>query len=231
MKVNTDRPNSALLRIMEDQSTVLFLDANFFIPPDRSCMGVKPIAFSRHKEKWLDPIFDSFSNLAVHETVYDELVQRNTKEYVDEKINKIPELLRIYYDAELTDYERKLLRTYINKLAVHSLYIPENDNAKDRGEVRSLSYMAVKRYLYFAANDDLPRRLIEEADKLRTGLDGMSFLHVYDMIYFLYKKNCYDNKALRTLYKYLYRLTDREKTMNPEWSTFLECMDALYFED
>lgn len=228
MKVDTEIQNLSLLRIMEDQSTVVFLDANFFIPPDRSNMKVKAIEFGWYKVKWLDPLFDSFPNLAIHETVYDELVQSNTKKYADEKKNNDPALLKVYYDADLTHYESRMLLTYINKLAVYSLYNPERDNAKDRGEVRSLSYMAVKRYLYFASNDDLPRRLIGGADKLQTGLDGMSFLCVYDVIYFLYKKDCYDNKALRILYKYLYHLTAYEKKTNPEWGVFIECMDALY---
>lgn len=52
----------------------------------------------------------------------------------------------------------------IRKLAVFSEYIPERDNSKDRGEIRSLSYMAVKNYLYFAANDNLPIQLICNAE-------------------------------------------------------------------
>ena len=36
--------------------------------------------------------------------------------------------------------------------------------------------------------------------------------------------------ALRLLYKYLYFLTQREKTNNPDWGTFLLKMDALYSE-
>lgn len=39
--------------------------------------------------------------------------------------------------------------------------------------MRSLSFMAVKQFLYFAANDALPVRLIKDAAKLGTGLDDM----------------------------------------------------------
>ena len=53
-------------------------------------------------------------------------------------------------------------KTYISKIAVHSLYNPTRDNAQDRGEVRSLSFMAVKQFLFLAANDALPVRLIKE---------------------------------------------------------------------
>ena len=47
-------------------------------------------------------------------------------------------------------------------------------------------------------------------------------------VYYLYKKNKYDKKALRILYKYQYYLTNGDKRVNPEWGSFIEQMDALY---
>ncbi len=130
MKVDTGRQNPAFLSIMKNQRTIIFLDANFFIPPDRSHLGVKSIDFGWYKEKWLEPLFDSFINLGIHETVYAELVQSETKNYADGKKDSNPPLLKIYYDADLTNYERQLLSTYINKLSVYSLYNPDKDNTK-----------------------------------------------------------------------------------------------------
>lgn len=117
---------------------------------------------------------------------------------------------------------------YVSKLAVHSQYDPLRDNAKDRGEVRSLSFMAVKQYLFFAANDALPVRLIKDADKLNTGLDDMGIVQMYELIYYLYKTGKYENKQLRLLYKYQYYLSSNDKRMNPEWGVFVEQMDLLY---
>ncbi|WP_207720949.1 hypothetical protein [Clostridium gasigenes] len=37
-------------------------------------------------------------------------------------------------------------------------------------------------------------------------------------------------KAIRNLYKYMYRLTANEKRYNPEWVEFREKMDSLYLE-
>ena len=105
---------------------------------------------------------------------------------------------------------------------------PTRDNAKDRGEVRSLAFMAVKQFLYFAANDALPVRLIKDAAKLMTGLDDMQIVQMYELIYYLYKTGRYDNKALRILYKYQYYLTAGDKRINPEWGCFIEQMDFLY---
>lgn len=140
-------------------------------------------------------------------------------------------LLRLftqYKDAELNEAEQALMQAYISKLAEYSQYIPERDNAKDRGEVRSLSFMAVKRFLYFAANDTLPMNLIRKADELHTGLDDMELLEMYDVIYYLYCTRKYPPDGLRLLYKYEYYLTKQEKKMNLAWGEFIEKMNALY---
>ena len=60
--------------LFESDNQVIFLDTNFFITPCRSRMGAKPIVFSKYREYWLEPLFDAFSNLSIHETVYGGLV-------------------------------------------------------------------------------------------------------------------------------------------------------------
>lgn len=229
MKVDTKEVNPAFQSIIQNPGQKVFLDANFFIPPDRSEVAkVRAYSFTDFKECWLIPLLSEFTGLAIHESVYDELVANSVKEYADEQTSCIPSKLRIHYDSELSGLEEALRNTYINKIAVHSLYNPTRDNAKDRGEVRSLSFMAVKQFLYFAANDALPVRLIKDAAKLLTGLDDMQIVQMYELIYYLYKTGRYDNKALRILYKYQYYLTAGDKRINPEWGCFVEQMDLLY---
>lgn len=229
MKVDTKEVNPAFQSIIQNPGQKVFLDANFFIPPDRSEVAkVRAYSFTDFKECWLIPLLSEFAGLAIHESVYDELVADSIKEYADEQTSCIPSKLRIHYDSELSSSEEALRNTYINKIAVHSLYNPTRDNAKDRGEVRSLSFMAVKQFLYFAANDALPVRLIKDAAKLMTGLDDMQIVQMYELIYYLYKTGRYDNKALRILYKYQYYLTAGDKRINPEWGCFVEQMDLLY---
>lgn len=229
MKVDTKEVNPAFQSIIQNPGQKVFLDANFFIPPDRSEVAkVRAYSFTDFKECWLIPLLSEFAGLAIHESVYDELVADSIKEYADEQTSCIPSKLRIHYDSELSSSEEALRNTYINKIAVHSLYNPTRDNAKDRGEVRSLSFMAVKQFLYFAAYDALPVRLIKDAAKLLTGLDDMQIVQMYELIYYLYKTGRYDNKALRILYKYQYYLTAGDKRINPEWGCFVEQMDLFY---
>ncbi|MCR4658652.1 MAG: hypothetical protein K5770_20845 [Lachnospiraceae bacterium] len=230
MKADTQNINPALQSLFERPDQTVFLDANFFIPPDRSALGVKPYRFDHFREIWLDPLFSEFSGLSVHESVYLELVASSLKQYADDHTKAEPPRLKIHYDSGLSTEEQALLNYFIDRLALHSQYDPDRDNAKDRGEVRSLSYMAVKGYLYFAANDELPIRLIKEADRLDTGLDDMGIIQMYELIYYLATTGKYDTKALRLLYKYQYYLSARDKRVNPEWGIFMQQMDDLYSE-
>jgi hypothetical protein len=231
VKVNIEIANPALITIFKNQNIPIFVDTNLFIPPDRSKLGGIPISFKEYKLFWLDALFDSFTNLSIHESVYKELVQTDIISYIDEKINSNPKLLTIHYDKDLEGIEGQMLLTYLKSISKYSAYDLERDSKRDRAEVRSLAFMAVREFVYFASNDDLPRRLIEYAEKLKTGLDNLRLLSFYDIIYFLYKKNCYDNSKLRMLYKTLYFLTNFERKNNPNWDTFIKGMDKLYISN
>lgn len=230
MRIRTDKKNAALAALISDPELEVLLDANFFIPPDRSFLeGYGKIDFENFVSHWLEPVFSEFPALAIHESVYDELVQSNIRSFADSKINHQPCFLRLYKDSDLTQTEQMIRNTYLNKIAQHSKYIPGRDNSDDRGEIRSLSFMAAKRMIYFAANDGLPVRLVEMADILHTGLDDMSILQSYHVLFYLYHTGKYDNKKLKMLYKYQYFATEKERTTNPSWSEFTQKMDALYF--
>ena len=82
--------------------------------------------------------------------------------------------------------------------------------------------------MYFASNDKKANTLIDNADKLGTGLSDVSSIKFYELIYYLYKMELSDKHQLRALYKYLYNATKSEKSKNPEWHEFLKIMDALY---
>lgn len=230
MRVNVTEKNGALVSLFENPAQTIFLDANFLIPPDRTSVNpkCKPVSFLTYKNYWLNPIFDEFSGMAIHESVLEELVAEHIREYVQQKVKSEPSLLSVHRDSDLTDAERSVENTYIQKISKYSQYDPHLDNRKDRGEVKSLSYMATKGYLYFAANDNLPIRLIEQAEKLNTGLEGQAVIKMYEVLYYLYKTQKYSIDGIKALYKYQYRMTDREKRENPEWGEFISAMDRLY---
>ena len=124
---------------------------------------------------------------------------------------------------------RQMLRGSIEaKIYPYTNYQPQLNNHQDRGEVKTLAYIAVKGLLYFAAHDHNAIQLVEKAELLSTGLDTVQAIRMYEIIFFLYVKNTSIRKSLRMLYKYQYYLTKREKSTNPEWGVFIKDMESLY---
>ncbi len=228
MKVDLTSLNPALESIFSNPNQIITLDANFLIPPDRSKYAKISFDFEAFKRIWLDPIFEAFPNLAIHEAVYDEFHSTSVKRYVDTNINAIPTKLIVHKDSSLTLEERMLRSSIEEKIYPLTKYDPMLDNRDDRGEVKSLSYIAVKGLPYFAAHDSNAIKLIEKAEEWTTGLDNVQAIQMYEILFYLYRTNNRDKKSLRMLYKYQYYLTKHEKNTNPEWGQFIEAMEFLY---
>lgn len=228
MKVDLTSSNPALESIFSNPNQIITLDANFLIPPDRSKHAKISFDFEVFKRIWLDPIFEAFPNLAIHEAVYDEFNSTSVKLYVDTNINAIPTKLLVHMDSSLTPEEQMLRNTIEGKIYPLTKYDPMLNNRDDRGEVKSLAYIAVKGLPYFAAHDSNAIQLIEKAEEWTTGLDNVQAIKMYELIFYLYRTNCSDKKSLRMLYKYQYHLTKHEKNTNPEWGHFIEAMESLY---
>jgi len=79
-----------------------------------------------------------------------------------------------------------LLRNTIeDKISPLTYYDPKVDNKRDRGEVKSLAFVAIKGMLYFAAHDNQALLLIDKAEKWSTGLDNVQSIRMYELIYYL----------------------------------------------
>ncbi len=228
MKINLTHPNPAFISIIEAPKQIITLDANFLIAPDRSSITRIGIRFEQFREIWLDPIFNVFPNLAIHEAVYDELIGISCQDYIDEKRDKKPPEIIIHKDGSLTGVEKILRDSIESRIASHTKYEPLLDNKDDRGEVKSLSYIAVKGLLYFAANDNNAIQLIEKSEEWSTGLDNVQAIKMYELIYYLHRNDLADKTAMKMLYKYQYYLTNCEKSTNPSWGDFTSSMDRLY---
>lgn len=228
MKINLDNPSPALIGIIKNPTQIITLDANFLIPPYRSQITRKGISFKKFREIWLDPIFNAFPNLAVHEAVYEELVGISPQNYIDSKRDSVPQKIIIHEDSSLTEAEKILRDTIESRITSHTKYEPLLDNKDDRGEVKSLSYIAVKGLLYFASNDNNAIQLIEKSEEWSTGLDNVQAIKMNELIFYLYRTEVGDKTAMKMLYKYQYYLTEREKIANPSWGDFTSNMEKLY---
>jgi hypothetical protein len=228
MKVDVRTCNIALVRLIDDPTLHVTLDANFLIQPDRRPITPFCFKFTEYRSIWLDPIFQSFSSLAIHEAVRRELIDRHLVEFISAQESATPPRLVILRDSSLSEIEKALRDEIENRIHPLTKYDPALDNKDDRGEVKTLSYMAAKGLLHFATHDAQSLQLIEKAEDWNTGLDGIQAVRAYELIYYLCKKGNADRRSLRLLYKYQYHLTDKEKRDNPEWGEFYIAMESLY---
>lgn len=228
MKVSVNIPNPALLSLFANPNQIITLDSNFLIPPDRSRYAKRGFDFPLFKKVWLDPIFLAFPKLAIHESVHEEMIVSSIQSFIRTKLESTPPRIIIHEDKTLTTIEKVLRDSIEAKIYLHTNYEPLIDNRDDRGEVKSLAFIAVKGLLYFAAHDNNAIQLIEKAELWSTGLDNVQAIKMYELIYYLYALGLGDNQSLRMLYKYQYYLTDFEKKSNPEWGEFVTQMNVLY---
>ena len=229
MKISSKEANPSFSSLLDNPNQIITLDANFLIPPDRSSITTtRGFNFALFKTVWLDPIFAAFPMIAIHEAVDKELINANLREYVETLKTQNPPKIIIHTDSSLTDVEKILRDSIEERIYPFTNYDPKLDNKDDRGEVKSLSYIAVKGLLYFAAHDNTALQLIEKAEQWSTGLDNVKSVHMYELIFYLYVKELGDKQSLKMLYKYEYYLTDHEKRTNPEWGEFTNFMKALY---
>lgn len=234
MKVDTTAINPALCSIIEDYSQILPVDANFFIPFDRSrtIRGALPIAFASFKKFWLQPMFLTFPHLAIHDAVQKELISGPSKLFVQHEIDH--GRLLLLRDSDF-DEDRERYRLSVEKvIAAETAYEPELDNTDDRGEVKSLAYIATKPLTYFCSHDSRALRLLTSPLKESIGLAHVGSIQIYELLYYLRKMRMVHPedgvKGLKMIYKYLYYATYTERQYNPEWGQFMDQMDKLYLE-
>ncbi|SDE85845.1 hypothetical protein [Sporomusa acidovorans] len=233
MKLNqvlkTQNPSIAML--LSNPNMPIIADANIFIPPDRSKVNSKVPAwkFEPFRDIWLLPIIKTFPNICMHEAVYNEVLG-SSRVFVDAEMAKIPPTIKMLRDTDLTEIEMAYRNTIEPKIAKYTEYNPTLDNASDRGEVKSLAYMATKSLIYFCSRDARALRLIEEAEQLETSLDDISSVRAFEIIHLLIRYGNGVQENLRSLYKYLYYITKTDKECNPSWDEFNNIMNQLYPE-
>ena len=111
MRVNLKKANLSLVSIFENPNQIITIDANFLIPPNRSRYAKKSFNFALFKKVWIEPIFNEFPKLAIYESVYDELVGMELRNYVENLRQENPPKIIIHFDSELTEIERFLRDT------------------------------------------------------------------------------------------------------------------------
>lgn len=175
---------------------VLF-DANIFMVGISERVSDERFSFENMKQLYLIPLFESFTDIYVHEEVYREL-DDEARAFIDSYKGRN---VTIVDEDGLYGKDPKYTMTF-NHIARHELIQYERGRSKDRGEVYSLAYAAYHEMNYFCSREIMVDNVARELDDLQNVR-----IITFDVILFsayVYYAGRHDNshsKGLKALYK------------------------------
>lgn len=175
----------------------ILFDANIFMVRISERTSDKNCSFENMKQLYIKPLFESFSDIYIHEEVYKELDEesRNFVDgYMGRNVTKVSENGLYGTDPKYT--------TIFNNISRHELVNYERENSKDRGEVYSLAYAAYHNINYFCSKEIMVDNVSRELDDLKD-IDIITFdiiiLQAY--IYYAQRNDNSNSKGLKAIYK------------------------------
>lgn len=175
----------------------ILFDANIFMVGISERTSDKNCSFENMKQLYIKPLFESFSDIYIHEEVYKELDEesRNFVDgYMGKNVTKVSENGLYGTDPKYT--------TIFNNISRHELVNYERGNSKDRGEVYSLAYAAYHNINYFCSKEIMVDNVSRELDDLKD-IDIITFdiiiLQAY--IYYAQRNDNSNSKGLKAIYK------------------------------
>jgi len=172
-------------------------DANIFMVGIQDRMSDPSCSFENIKKLFLIPIFDSFSQIIIHETVYDEL-DREAKDFVTQYIGKNTFIVK----EEGLYGKDPLYTTIFNDISQHERVHYVRGTSKDRGEVYSLAYASYNQINYFSSKEIMVDDIANDLPVLEK-IDIITFdvIVLLSYLYYMKKKDTSNNKALKSAYK------------------------------
>lgn len=138
----------------------IMFDANIFMVGIENRGSDPNCSFENMKDLYLTPLFESFTQIYIHQTVYDEL-DPQARDLVDTYKAKN---VTIVDEDNLYSVDPQYTTTF-NHIAGHERVQYVRGNSKDKGEVFSLAYAAHHGINYFSSKeimvDDIARDLEE----------------------------------------------------------------------
>ena len=157
----------------------------------------KNSSFENMKKLYIEPLFESFKDIYIHNEVYKEL---------DDKARN---LVDGYKDRNITIVQADGLygtdpvyTTIFNNIANHELVNYKMGSSKDRGEVYSLAYAAYHNMNYFCSKEIMVDNVARELAELKD-VDIITFdvvlLQAY--VYYAQRNDNTHSKGLKSMYK------------------------------
>ncbi len=130
------------MNTLPNKSEQIIFDACIFM------MGITDsnYNFCNIKNALLDPWFEYFDKILIHEYIYNHELDANSKKYIDEKIN-IGKAEILHTPKHNIQYD-----SYLYELENHDL-LKSSCRRKNAGEIHSIAYAKLFNIPYFSTND------------------------------------------------------------------------------
>ncbi len=175
----------------------VMFDANIFMVGIENRGSDPNCSFENMKDLYLTPLFESFTQIYMHQAVYDELDSK-AKALVDTykatNVTIVDEINLYGVDPQYT--------TTFNHIAGHERVQYDRGNSKDRGEVYSLAYAAHYGINYFSSKEIMVDDIAKDLDELK-GIEIITFdiIVLLAYVYYMSQGDTSRNKALKSIYK------------------------------
>ncbi len=175
----------------------ILFDANIFMVGISERTSDKNCSFENMKQLYIKPLFESFTDIYIHDEVYKEL-DKEAREFVDSYIGKNVTIVK---EDGLYGTDPKYTMIF-NNISKHELVNYERGRSKDRGEVYSLAYAAYNNMNYFCSKEIMVDNVARELDDLRD-VDIITFdiIILQAFVYYAQKEDHSKSKGLKSVYK------------------------------
>lgn len=175
----------------------ILFDANIFMVGIENRGSDKNCSFENMKELYIKPLFESFTDIYIHEEVYKEL-DDDARAIVDNYKGKN---VAIVGEGGLYGTDPQYT-TIFNNIANYELVRYSRGRSKDRGEVYSLAYAAYHKMNYFCSKEIMVDNVAHELEDLKD-VDIITFdiilLSAY--VYYAKQNDNSNSKGLKSIYK------------------------------
>lgn len=175
----------------------IIFDANIFMVGISERTSDKNCSFENIKRLYIKPLFESFTDIYIHEEAYKEL-DEESRNFVDSYIGKN---ITIVKEDGLYGKDPKYT-TIFNNISKHELVNYERGRSKDRGEVYSLAYAAYYNINYFCSKEIMVDNVARELEDLKN-IDIITFdiIILQAFVYYAQQNDSSNSKGLKSIYK------------------------------
>lgn len=175
----------------------IMFDANILMVGIEDRVSDPSCSFENMKNLYLIPLFNSFSNMLIHEKVYNEL-DSECKQLVDSYIGNN---INIVYEDNLYGSDPQYT-TIFNNISNHDLVKYRRTNSKDCGEVYSLAYASFHGINYFSSKEIMVDNIAQDLKELEEiHIITFDIIVLLALVYYNNQGITTNNKALKSIYK------------------------------